>query len=106
MVHIPLQSLRFNPITIRHLQMSHTVRQRLLGPFKEISTRSSLPGFTQVGIVCSERTSAPEHYLLQIELYVPIILSARFDRPAVITGYNIKATSYTDPCYVSLGINC
>ena len=49
--------------------MPHTVRQRLLGPFKEISTRSSLPGFTQMGIVCSERTSAPSHYLLQIELY-------------------------------------
>ena len=59
MVHILLQSLRFNPITIRHLQMSHTVRQRLLSPFKEISTRSSLPGFPQVGIVCSERTFGP-----------------------------------------------
>ena len=79
--------------------MSHTVRQRLLGPFKEISTRSSLPGFTQVGIVCSERTSAPEHYLQLAHL-------SRLDRPAVITGYNIKVTSYTDPCYVSLGINC
>ena len=61
MVHIPLQSLRFNPITIRHLQMSYTVRQRLLGPFKEISTRSSLPGFTQMGIVSSEYTLVSSH---------------------------------------------
>ena len=79
--------------------MSYTVRQRLLSSIKKISTRSSLPGFTQVGIVCSERTSAPEHYLQLAHL-------SRLDRPAVITGYNIKVTSYTDPCYVSLGINC
>ena len=79
MVHIPLQSLRFNPITIRHLQMSYTVRQRLLSPFKEISTRSSLPGFPQVGIVSSERTFGLLTYQLQTKYVGTIISSTRLD---------------------------